>query len=72
MFSQREHIDWCKKRALEYVDDGDLTNAYASFMSDMSKHDETANNMALRIGNALFFNGQLSTIGDMRRWINGF
>lgn len=55
MFSQREHIDWCKKRALEYVDDGDLTNAYASFMSDMSKHDETANNMALKMGNALFF-----------------
>ena len=33
-----EHLEWCKKRALEYLDEGDLQNAFASMGSDLSKH----------------------------------
>jgi hypothetical protein len=38
-----EHLAWCKKRALEYVDAGDLTNAVASMGSDLKKHPDTDN-----------------------------
>ena len=33
-----EHLAWCKLRALEYADAGELTNAVASIGSDMNKH----------------------------------
>ena len=39
--SRGEHLAWCKQRALEYVDRGDLQNALASMGSDMRKHPET-------------------------------
>lgn len=42
MMTRQEHLDWCKGRALEYVNAGDLSGGMASMMSDMSKHDETA------------------------------
>jgi len=45
--NRQGHLEWCKKRAIEYVDNGDLNNAFASFQSDMGKHNETANHMAL-------------------------
>lgn len=37
-----EHMAWCKKRALKYLDAGDLNNAVTSMMSDLGKHPETA------------------------------
>ena len=40
--SPREHLNWCVQRALEYYDVGDQTNAIASFMSDIRKHEGTA------------------------------
>lgn len=39
--TREQHLDWCKKRALEYVDKGDLVNGVTSMISDMNKHDET-------------------------------
>lgn len=38
----REHLEWAVRRALEYYDAGDQTNAFASFLSDVGKHDGTA------------------------------
>ena len=35
-----EHLKWCKDRALEYVNEGDLQNAVASMISDLRKHDD--------------------------------
>ena len=35
-----EHMEWCKKRALEYVDKSPL-EAVTSMLSDLSKHEET-------------------------------
>ena len=48
--TRQEHLDWCKQRALEYVDGGDLTNAYASMVSDLGKHPETANHAGIQLG----------------------
>lgn len=39
--SREEHLQWAKDRALAYVDRGDLVNAWASFSSDMGKHEGT-------------------------------
>lgn len=39
--TRQEHLDWCKKRALEYLDAGDIPNAVTSMLSDMQKHPDT-------------------------------
>lgn len=70
--SRSEHLTWCKKRALEYVDAGDLSQAYASMVSDMRKHPETENHPALDLGTMLLMGGQLSTANEMRKFIEGF
>lgn len=67
-----EHLEWCKQRAMEYVNAGDLTNAFASFQSDMTKHPETNGHMALEMGTMLLIGGQLSTERQMKDWIMGF
>jgi Helix-turn-helix len=33
-----EYLDWCRKRALEHLDAGDLTHAVASMASDLKTH----------------------------------
>jgi len=67
-----EHLQWCKDRALEYIKTGDPNGAFASFSSDMSKHSETANHSALKLGSMLFFGGHLNTVSKMEKWIEGF
>ena len=70
--NRQEHLQWCKDRALEYVEDGDVTQAFASFQSDMTKHEETQGHMALELGTMLLVSGNLSTPHQMREWVNGF
>ena len=66
-----EHLAWAKKRALEYLDAGDLTNALSSMGSDLSKHDELRG-----IGAKMADLGLIAFINRdavaMRRWIEGF
>lgn len=68
---RQEHLDWCKQRALEYLDAGDLVNAVASMMSDLSHRPDTdCNNPTL-----VMFAGMAVTNGDadgVRRFIEGF
>jgi len=70
--TRQEHLEWCKKRALEYVDSGDLADAYASMASDLNKHPETENHAAIQLGMMLLMGGHLSTIDKMRKFIEGF
>jgi len=72
MDERSEHLKWCKERALEYVKVGDLKQAFASFHSDMSKHPETANHLALEMGTMLLLSGNLDTPRQMEEWITGF
>jgi len=67
-----EHLQWCKDRAIEFVDKGDIKQAFASFMSDMNKHPETADHIALQMGAMLLMSGLLSTPHQMSNWILGF
>ena len=67
-----EHLTWCKERALEYVDRGELDNAVASMGSDLGKHEDTrnpANNGLLMLGLMHVMDGDAAAV---RRWIEGF
>lgn len=72
MKTREEHLKWCKERALEYVERGDMTNAMASMASDLKKHDETANHAGITMGMMMLMGGHLSIPHDMRKFIDGF
>ena len=72
MKTRSEHLEWCKQRAIEYLKDGNISEAFASFQSDMTKHPETENHLALEMGTMLLLGGHLSTIQQMKNWIVGF
>lgn len=70
MKTRKEHLDWCKQRALEYVDDGDLVNAVNSMMSDIRKHPETNGTWGLMMLG--MYDANRGDVEAVRRWINGF
>lgn len=67
-----EHIAWAKGRALEFVEQGALGDAFASMASDLSKHDATRAHPAIPLGTRLLLAGQLSSPAQMRDFIEGF
>lgn len=69
-----EHLAWCKKRALEYVVAGDMNQAFASLVSDLRKHQDTAkcHESTNQLGMQLLTGGHLKTATQMRSWIEGY
>ena len=69
--NRQEHLEWCKSRALEYVDDGDNQQAMSSMMSDLRKHDETSDVavVCFPLGMMALQSGSSS---EMRKFIEGF
>lgn len=68
--TREEHLKWSKQRALEYLEKGDLLNAFTSLGSDLQKYPET------KCSNTLMYLGMLyvkeqDAVG-LRRWIEGF
>ena len=39
--NRSEHLQWCKERALAYVDEGSNQDAMTSMISDLGKHSGT-------------------------------
>jgi hypothetical protein len=72
MATRQEHIAQCKKTALEYINQGDITEAFASMGSDLKKHPETADHPGILLGVQLMMIGDLNTPEKMRRFIEGF
>jgi hypothetical protein len=70
--SREEHLAWCKARALEYVEAGDVEQAFSSFVSDMGKHADTANHVGLSLMHKCFLSGLISSPASMGRFIEGF
>jgi Tfp pilus assembly protein PilF len=65
-----EHLAFCKRRALEYLDRGDIQNAVTSMGSDLSKHPETkAHYTLLMLGMRYILDNDAE---GARRWIEGF
>jgi hypothetical protein len=71
MMDRAEHLAWCKTRALEYLDAGNVTEAFTSMLSDMGKHPETEGHAGILLGVMLSAGGFMDA-GECRRWIEGF
>ena len=68
-----EHLEWAKKRALEYVDRGDVREGFTSMLSDLSKHEELKNHKGGEIGvQFMLLPGWIDNAVEVRRWIVGF
>lgn len=72
MSARSDHLQWCKDRALEFVDAGQLPNAFSSFMSDLNKFDEPMYEAELLRTLTIVGFAQCGTADKMRAWINGF
>lgn len=70
--NRAEHLQWCKDRAMEYVDSGDLTEAVASMCSDLNKHKDTRNHAGIQLGMSLMMAGKMGTTSEARKFIEGF
>ncbi len=70
--NREEHLEWCKERAMEYVDSGDLQDAWASMASNLGKHDGTKDHPAIMLGMMMLMGGNLSTAKKMKQFILGF
>lgn len=67
-----EHLQWCKKRAHEYLDRGDLVNAVASMMSDLDKHEETKFGPSSVLSQLGIVAAMSNDPREVRRYIDGF
>lgn len=71
--NRSEHLAWCKRRAMEYVNAGDLNQAFASMCSDLMKHSETASHQSTNeLGMSMLASGMLNTRQKMTEWIQGY
>ena len=70
--TRAEHLAWCKRRALEYVEAGDIQQAFTSMASDLGKHNETAGHSAIQLGMMMLMGGHLGDAQKMRKFIEGF
>lgn len=66
-----KHLDWCKERATQLVNEGDHSGAVASMISDLRKHEAftgpSYGTLAL-LGMMEIGNGPQA----VQRWIDGF
>ena len=69
MLSRDEHLEWSKRRAMDYANRGDLFHALTSIEFDLRTHPETANHSGIDFGLRLYINGGLRTIEEMRHFI---
>lgn len=70
--TRAEHLDWCKRRAIELLDRGLAAEALASFQSDVLKHEDTA-----KIAGGIMGSLGLSYVihgndHGLRSWIEGW
>lgn len=73
MMARDEHLEWAKKRALEYLDAGDPAQGFTSMLSDLHKHPELANHVGVQIGvGFMMLPGWITNTPEVRRWIVGF
>ncbi len=68
---RRSHLEWCKKRAHEYLARGDIRNGVTSMLSDLNKHPETAlNTPTLAMLGMMAI--QSGSMADAKRFVDGF
>jgi len=62
---------WCKQRALEYLNRGQLVDAVTSMLSDLGKHDETRH-LAGSLSMLGLIYAHEHDVEGVRRFIEGF
>lgn len=72
LMTRDEHLAWAKQRALEYLNEGDLKEAFMSMLSDLKKHPELASHPGGMLGTMLMAGGHLGTPREVRDFIEGF
>jgi hypothetical protein len=72
MQSRAQHLEWCKKRALAYVDQGYMQQALSSMISDLRKHPKTADHSGIQLATYGMAFGDLTTKDQVREFIQGF
>lgn len=69
----KEHLAWCVGRAMEYAERGDMTNAWASFASDVRTHVGTLHIYENPLLGMAMVSGVYSrTPAEFRRFIEGW
>lgn len=63
-----EHLEWAKKRALEYVDRGEIEQAVNSMISDLGKHPDTERSVKVAVMIML----TVRDVPSARRFVEGF
>lgn len=72
MMTREERLEFAKNRALQYVEIGDLKQAFASLGSDLNYETTRDCNSRMRLGFSVMFAGGMDTPEKMRRFIEGF
>lgn len=70
--NRQSHLEWCKKRAHEYLAKGDVQNAITSMLSDLSKHPETEGSSTGVLAQLGMITAMSGNVADARRFIDGF
>ena len=72
MSTRKEHLEWCKERALAELKSQGPQGAIASMTSDMNKHPETRGHAVLSLGMMLLMSGNMKSDKDTEKWVNDF
>jgi hypothetical protein len=70
--TREEHLQWCKDRAMEYVEREDYSSAIASMGTDLNLHPQTRDHAGIQLGVALLMIGKLNTYEEALEFIQGF
>lgn len=71
----KEHLKYCKQRAMEYIELNQPVQAVASMSSDLMKYDETRteeNIERIKIGHRLLIAGADTEPSVIQTWIEQF
>ena len=68
---REEHLEWCKQRAREYLDRGDIANGISSMLSDLNNHPETKQDNTTMSALGLLY-AMNKDLRGARRFIEGF
>lgn len=71
MIDRDEYLANCKRRALDYLNEGDIKNAITSMMSDLSKHDDFKG-IANKLMSLALFHMMHPDRHEAKRFIEGF
>ncbi len=71
--TRKEHIEWCKQRAIQEMDhSGDPSQAYVSMASDLRKHPETNSESLIQLCVMQMMMPNSTTRQAAIKFLNGF